>query len=61
MKRSIVCLESYTPKCGNRFHCQYCGRFAHFVNSRYKSNANYTDLVLEWQCSKCGYCKEGQW
>ena len=44
-----------------RFHCEYCGRFARFIRSYYHYNGSITDLVIEWVCSKCGFCKEGQW
>lgn len=45
----------------DRFHCQYCGRFARFIKSSYHYNGSITNLILEWQCTRCGYCKEGQW
>lgn len=54
-------LESHEPEHNRIFNCQYCGRFSHFVEGYYSYNGSFTDLVLVWNCSKCGYCKEGQW
>ena len=53
--------EVWRDKGRERFHCQYCGRFAKFITFYFCSNTGYTDLVFEWKCSHCGYVKEGQW
>jgi len=54
-------LTEFKPEYSHRFQCQHCGRFAHFISSYPYYNGSFTDLILEWNCSKCGYCKEGQW
>ena len=41
------------------FQCLYCGRFASVIDSYSYYNGNFNDIIIEWRCKKCGYCKEG--
>ena len=59
MKIEIDKAKSFEPKCGPRFHCMYCGRFARFIESFDYYNGSFTDIILVWHCAKCGHCKEG--
>ncbi len=54
-------LTSYEKPYKPPFQCQYCGRFAHLVDSYPYSTPNENNWMIEWKCKHCGYCKETQW